>query len=200
MRNFALRSLALVLAFLACTSCATFRAGNLAPVENWPPTASVHAKHAIAVKVVTEMSINGTEKLPRAGLTRKWREPIILAYRDSKLFSSVEFGPDAERAPITAHATLRNDGSLNVFMAILTGLTIYVIPSSATETYTLTTRFTGADGSELGVITKTESGTMWQHLFMIFFAPGRSINGVFDEILRDLSRATVVAARQRGYI
>jgi hypothetical protein len=31
-------------------------------------------------------------------------------------------------------------------------------------------------------------------------APGRSINGVFDEILRDLSRATVIEARVRGFI
>lgn len=200
MGHFVVRSLVLVLAILACMSCATFREGNLAPIGNWPPTASGNTKHAITVKVATEMSINGTERLPGDVLTRKWHEHIILAYRDSKLFSSVEFGPDAEQAPVIAHATLRDDGTVSLFMAVLTGLTLYVIPSSATDQFTLTTRFMGVDGNELGVITKTESGTLWQQLFMIFLAPGRSINGVADEILRDLNRATILEAKERGFI
>ena len=200
MTSLAVRSLAFVLALLACTGCATFRAGDLAPVENWPPTSSVEAKQSIAVKVTTEMSINDTERLPGDALTHKWREQVILAYRESKLFSSVEFGPDADRAPVTAYATFRNEGSFSLFMTLLTGLTIYIIPSSATESFTLTTSFKDADGKELGVVTVTESGTLWQQFFMIFFAPGRSINGVFDEILRDLSRATVVEAMELGYI
>ena len=194
------RFLVLVLSLLACTGCATFREGNLAPVENWPPTSAAESKQAIAVKASTEMSINGTERIPSEALTNKWSEQVILAYRESKLFSSVEFGSNADSAPVTAHALLRNEGSLSMGMAMLTGLTLYIIPSSATEKYILTTTFTDGDGKELGVVSVNESGTLWQQLFMIFFAPGRSIETVFSEILRDLSRATVVEALERGYI
>ncbi len=200
MSNLPVRILAFALSLLACTGCATFRAGNLAPIESWPPAAPVEAKQAIAVKVTTEMSVNGKERLPSDALTGKWREQIILAYRDSDRFSSVEFGPNAAHAPVTAHATLRNEGSFSLFMALLTGLTLYIIPSSATEHYTLTTQFVDADGKELGVVSKTESGKLWQQFFMIFFAYGRSIEGVFEEILRDLSRATIIEATERGFI
>ena len=64
--------------------------------------------------------------------------------------------------------------------AFLTGLTLYVIPSWATHTYTTDVRLTDAAGTEVGKSTYNHSFKLVQQLFLLFGMPFAYPDSVHD--------------------
>lgn len=78
---------------------------------------------------------------------------------------------------------------------MLTGFTLYIIPSSASDSYQVTTTYRDANAN---VITKTDGHlkhTLWQQLFLVFAMPFTRDQS--DEIFYDLARDSVIEASSK---
>ncbi|MBN7735426.1 hypothetical protein JX616_26405, partial [Klebsiella pneumoniae] len=78
--------------------------------------------------------------------------------------------------------------------AIITGVTYFIIPSTAKNTFTLETVFKDNDGKELGRVRKSESLRTWMQLLLIVAVPFRHDT---HEVVQALTRSTLDEAMQR---
>ena len=80
------------------------------------------------------------------------------------------------------------EGSLG--MAFLTGLTLYIIPSKATDTYVLTAIVQDSSGQEIAQYELTDSVTQWQEILLLpimpFIMTPLVASGVRKNMLRTL--------------
>ena len=197
------RLIASALIVLLTTSCAGFRGTELPPVTAWPPSpagagAAGGEKPSVSVVVVGNLTFNGAQKdVPPAAL-KLWTERVESVYRSSNLFSSVERGLGETDLRAEVSITDRGEGSL--VLAFLTGLTLYVIPSSATDTFVVSTKFFASDGSEKGTVDKQGSSTLWQQIFLLPLTPFRFPLAVGNQVFDDVHRATLLAADTQGLL
>lgn len=188
-----------VILFLAVallfSGCASFRSGNLPAITQWPPENAVKGK-SISVIVSGESSINGKEQEVNSLFIKNWSEQVTRAYQDSGLFTEVK--PGLSDTDLKAEVRIIDRGEANLGLAFLTGLTLYLIPSSATDEITIKTSIKNKDGDTLGTFEKSETITMWQQLFLIFAMPGNFPLSVTKETLYDVNRATITEAHSKG--
>ena len=181
---------------VALAGCAGFRQGKVS-VTSWPLTAT--RKPSIGLTVTLENSLNGKPiDAGAATLLEKASVQIQELYYESGLFSEVRRTTEDTDLVAIIRIKRSEDGSLA--MAFLTGLTLYVLPSSADITWNVRTEFRDRDGKTLGTIEKTEVVTLWQQLFLfpVMFVkfPIPVIWGAFD----DVHRATLVQAKAEGIV
>lgn len=171
--------------------CASFRAGNVPHFSSLPPTARVERK-SISLKVYGAVILNGKIYQCHPTAMKKWRKQTIRAYEDSGLFSEVK--EDANELDLYAEVVIVDRGDTNAFLAFITGLTLYLIPSKATDEFTLKTTIKDKDGNILGAYEKSETVTLWQHLLLVFALPFNWPASVAKEALYDLNCATIKEA------
>ncbi len=68
-------------------------------------------------------------------------------------------------------STLHCNQEYSPVSALLTGFTLFVIPTTAKNIFTLETVFKDKDGKELGRVKKSESVRTWMHLVLIVGIP-----------------------------
>lgn len=81
-------------------------------------------------------------------------------------------------------------------MAFLTGLTLYIIPSSATDTYKLSAVLTDVQNSHSENIELEDSITQWQEILLLPLLPfkstiaeaGKCQNKLFDNLALEIER------------
>jgi hypothetical protein len=82
-----------------------------------------------------------------------------------------------------------------VLAALVTGLTLYVIPSWSTHHYTTTVRLTDGAGNELGTQVYAHRLRLVQQLFLVFGMPFASLQDAYDrmwsEVMQDAAVWTV---------
>ena len=94
-----------------------------------------------------------------------------------------------------AEISILDKGEYSPVMSFITGFTMFLIPSTATATMTVTTALKDRNGGTLGSFEKSESVTMWMELFLAFAMPFRSL----DQLpIYDLNQATILEARSKG--
>jgi len=184
----------LIAAATLWSGCATFRAGMTPSQTVWPPASGTTGK-VVALTVRADSEVNGKRaSLPDAALAQL-RGRIWELYDESGLFSDVKTG--LEEADVLVDVHLSNTGHSSTGMAILTGVTMFLVPTKAVDSNTMTTRFTNMDGDVLAVIEKHDEMTTWIQLFMLF-VPGRNTVATGAEMVTDMVRATIVDARSQG--
>jgi len=175
------------------SGCASFREGKLPDITQWPPAGGAKGKSITVVFTGQAISTDVNKANPHG-----WYENAIAqAYRDSKLFSEVKTG--AAGGDLLAEVKLIHRGEANLLMAVLTGLTLYLIPSSGTDEFTFRTAIKDKQGTVIGMVEKTEAINFWQQMFLIFVYPFKNPNTVFTDTISDLNRATVIEANAKGY-
>lgn len=178
-------------------SCASFRAGNLPPISQWPP-AQVEKEKSISLIISGESIVNGKDTEVNSRMLSIWRDQTFAAYRESGLFSFVEVG--LAENDLRAEVKILDQGSYNAGLAFLTGFTLYLIPSKASDEFIVKTTIKDEEGNTLGSFEKSENINFWQQLFLIFALPANSPISVPEETLYDLNRATIIEAHSQGII
>jgi hypothetical protein len=178
------------------SGCASFRAGNLPPSE-WSPE-SVAQNQSIDVIVSGESIVNGKEQDPNAKCLETWNEQVLKAYNDSGLFSEVKTG--IAETDLRSEVKILDRGEVNLGLAFITGLTLYLIPSKASDEITIQTKIKDREGKILGTFEKSETINTWQQLFLIFGTPFNFPGTVTKETLYDLNRAIINEAHMQGVI
>ena len=177
--------------------CAMFSAGKLGPVPPWP-AAGGGPSRSVSVVVAVDSAVNGKATDAQPAYIDVCREQTLRAYRDSGLFSQVSSGSAV--ADRRAEVRISDRGEVSTVMAFITGLTLFLVPSSASVELTVSLTVKDQNGRSVGTFVKSEDLTMWQHLTMLFVMPFNSPRSVQDETLYDLNRAAIVDAHRAGAI
>lgn len=203
MIRFGLRgAIGLVALGAMASGCATFRAGLTPSVQAWPPTAGTTRK-SIAITARMESTIDmGPNHGPMPvsdGELNQLRGRVWSEYQDSGIFSDVKTG--LEDADVRADVLLQHHGDGSMGLAILSGLTMMMVPLKTTvDDLTFITTFKDRDGNVTGTIKKTERLNTWFHAFLVFVAPFKNVIGQSNDATKDLLRATIAEARSQGLI
>lgn len=184
----------LVLAAVLLTGCVSYSQHELPPVQTWPPTANAPAQKPSAyVRTTAQNHVNGGPGNTAAGAPAAlWEKAVADSFRQSNRFSRVS--TDKVDSDIYVDATLHNNEEYSPVSAFITGFTLFVIPTTAKNIFTLETVFKDKDGKELGRVKKSESVRTWAHLVLIVGIPFQADT---REVVEALTRSTLDEAVQR---
>lgn len=181
--------------FLMNAGCTLIREGQLQPITQWPPERKTD-KQTISLAMKGTVVHNGQEvsqDVIKTSLLYVWQDLTVRAYQESGLFSDVKTEP--AETDLRAEINIIDRGEGNKTMAALTGFTLYLIPSSATDAVTVSTTLKDRHGATIGTFQKQEAHTLWQQLFLVFAMPFRSKE---EPLVYDLNRATILEALANG--
>ena len=163
-------------------------------MQAWPPTANVpQQKPKVFVRTTVMNQVNGGPANTAVGAAAAVGEATVAeGFRESGRFAWVR--TDKSEADLYVEATLYNNEQFSMASAIITGVTFFIIPSTAKNTFTLETVFKDKDGKELGRVRKSESLRTWMQLLLIVAVPFRQDT---QEVVQALTRSTLDEAMQR---
>ena len=183
------RVVVLIVAVVGVNSgCIMYREGHLPLITQWPPDVK-QTKPTISLIVTGQSILNDSAKEAPQRFLERWRNDTVRAYQESGLFSEVRQTTDD--SDFRAEISILDKGEYSPVMSFITGFTMFLIPSTASGTMTVTTALKDRNGTILGSFKKSESVTMWMELFLVFAMPFRSL----DQLpIYDLNRATILEA------
>lgn len=187
-----LRTALLITSLLTLGGCISYTSGKLAEVQPWPPTASSAAKPTAYLKVEGEYLYNDE---PRAGgFNQAGLEKLILKqYKDSGLFSRVSTGQ--QKSDLYISVKVSNHETASTAAAFITGLTLFIIPGTASNQLNMQTEILNSSGDLIGSVEKQETITTWMQLLLVFALP---FSESTDNVLGQLSQSSLdQAARQK---
>jgi hypothetical protein len=187
------------------TSCISLRKGELETTEGVTLTLSAAKKPSIAVFVDVDWRLNGLKTHLVDQQLTAIRGKVIDHYRASGLFSEVQEIryildiPSAKTDYVARVTVVGNEDSM-ILMGVLTGLTLYIIPSWSTIEYNMETKFFKGATSERGVVKSKETVTFVQQLLMLFGMPFAFPTSVINETIKDLTYSGLKEGIQKKYI
>ena len=184
----------LLMASSALTGCISYSQHNLPPVDQWPPAQARQDKPSAYLHVTIQQKFNG--ELSGAGDNAALVEKNMLeTFKESGQFKSVT--TDKVDSNLYVTSTLTNNEQGNIASAWLTGFTLFVIPTTFSNTFTLETVFKDQEGKVLGKIVKQESTRTWMQILLIVGLP---FNERGDVLLKHLTQSTLDEAVKRKLI
>lgn len=186
-------------ALLACSllmlsGCLSYSNHDLAPVEQWPPTAPPAHKQSVYIKVDTQYLFN--EQNRGGGFNQTALEKLVLQqYQSSDRFNHATTSKEASDLYINVRISNHERGS--ILSAILTGATLFVIPGKYSNELTMETVIKDASGKTLGRVEKRETITTWMQLLLIVALP---FNASTDNILTQLTQSSLEEASRQKLI
>jgi hypothetical protein len=180
---------------LSITSCAAFRQDKLPPLGTWPPAGG--RKQSVRVAVNGQVYSDGKPLEGMSMVLDLWSNRVMEMYTESKLFSTVELGRGT--ADRIVEVDIRQNLDENLGLAVLTGLTLTLIPSVSHNEFKVRTTVRDADGNTLGEVEKSEEVNTWIQLFMVFPMITNFPTPVVFGTIEDLIRANIIEAHQRGW-
>ncbi|WP_210712109.1 hypothetical protein [Pseudomonas sp. MWU349] len=185
---------ALLLAAVLLSGCVSYSQHELTAAGTWPPAAqTAEQKPSAFVRTTVMYQVNGGPANAAAGApAAAWEAVVADTYRQSGRFARVS--TDKVESDLYAEAILYNNEQFSMASAIITGVTFFIIPSTAKNTFTLETVFKDKDGKELGRIRKSESVRTWMQLLLIVAVPFQADT---RDVVQQLARSTLDEAVQR---
>ncbi|MCZ8342456.1 MAG: hypothetical protein O9301_05450 [Leptospira sp.] len=177
-------------------SCATFREGNVS-YETINPNDT--AKKSISYTVTGQTKLNDNQPVPQnANALGSWANVVQEEFVTSALFSNVK--NNDKSTDLFVEINVLNQGQFNVGLSMITGFTLYLIPSSAVDEFIVDATFKNKAGKEIGKIQKRDSVKTWSHLSMIFVFPFKSVAKEVGSCQKDLINAVLVEANSKGFL
>lgn len=182
----------LATALMSLTGCLSYSHHDLAKVEQWPLPATEQRTPSAYLKVDSQYLFN--EQSRAGGFNQANLEKLIVTqYQGSKRFSNVTTTKQNADLYISVRVSNHERGSMA--SAVITGLTLFVIPGKFSNELSMETTIRDVEGKVLGRIEKRETITTWMQLLLIVAVP---FNESVDPILNQLTQSTLEeAARQK---
>jgi hypothetical protein len=190
--KYVIKALVLMLG-VALSGCVSYSQHDLPAVENWPlASKETSTKPTAYLRFTAIHTFNGEQ---RAGGTNvgAWEKVLLDAFNQSGRFGRVT--TDKVESNVYVYANVRNEETGNMGSAILTGITLFVVPSVVHNRLVLETVYKNRDGKVLGRIEKSETVTTWMQLLLVFALP---FNPSADSIIQHLAQSCLEeAVRQK---
>ncbi|MHB8138282.1 MAG: hypothetical protein ACYDGO_07815 [Smithellaceae bacterium] len=186
---FVIASLGLML--LIIQGCASFPGNKLQQVSSFPPLTEVEKQKTVSYALAAEIDLFGKVNNP---LSRSIAENELAdVVRESGYFTAWGSGINGE---VAINAKFVNSGNPAAMIpAFITGLTLYIVPSWATDTFTLTAKVKTQDGKEYSYELE-DTSTLVQWLPMVF-VPGSMIE-VPLSVRKNIWKNLILKMRQDG--
>lgn len=184
----------LILLSSSLTGCISYSQHELAPLDQWPPAQARQDKPSAYLHVTTQQQFNG-ELSGGVGNAALVEQKMLETFKESGQFKNVT--TDKVDSSLYVTSTLTNNERGNVASAWLTGFTLFVIPTTFSNTFTLETVFKDREGNVLGKIVKQESTRTWMQVLLIVGLP---FNERGDTVLKHLTQSTLDEAVKRKLI
>ncbi|UVK96918.1 hypothetical protein [Pseudomonas sp. B21-048] len=176
------------------TGCISYSQHELAPVDQWPLVQARQDKPIAYLHVTTQQQFNG-ELSGGVGNAALVEQKMLETFKESGQFKSVT--TDKVDSSLYVTSTLTNNEQGNIASAWLTGFTLFVIPTTFSNTFTLETVFKDREGNVLGKIVKQERTRTWMQVLLIVGLP---FNERGDAVLTHLTQSTLDEAVKRKLI
>ena len=174
------------------SGCASFQGGELQKGKTFPQT---HVKKSVDVDASFTMYLNGEPfTFMHDAAEKDFAEKCAKRLNKSKMFGDVSTThPDPDIKVSVAFADLAEN---NLGEAFLTGLTLYLYPSSHTDNFHLSARITDMRTGRQKDIMLTDKVTMWQQLFLLPLLPfktqpyeaNKCMNNMIDNLCLEIYR------------
>jgi len=174
--------LLLVLAFASIAGCATFPGNVLPEVTSFPVATN---KPSVNVTLSFRQYNNGQPvniavKTGELNLQKK----VIERFEKSGLYSSVSVVN--QNSDFTVTTSVIDEGSASMGMAVVTGLTLYLVPSSATDTFKVTAIVKNNKTGVEKTIEIEDFTTMWQQIFLLPLLPFKLLPAVVNDVQNNI--------------
>lgn len=182
------------ISMLYISGCACFPGNKVPQVSNLPPLPEGTKKQTVSYLFSSGSDVFG--KNESAPFVRTmWESELVDVIRESGYFAT--WGPGSN-GDITIEARLVNSGNPAALIpAFITGFTLYMVPSWATDTFTVTAKIKTRDGEEYPYQLE-DSTTLVQWLPMIF-VPG-SIMNIPGEVRKNIWKNLILKMHQDGLL
>lgn len=183
---------------MVLVGCASFSGNTLPPAPAYPDV-ELDRKPSLSVQVEFRQFMNGTPvTLFRGTAERSHAKRLAKILEESSYFSSVSVGTDA--ADLTLDVKLRDEGSGSMGMAVLTGLTLYLVPSFATDTWIAEATVTVPATGRAEDFHVEEFVTQWQQIFLLPVMPFKSTPMVNSQVQGQIWKTLVGEIAASGLI
>ena len=160
------------------TGCATFPGEVLPIVEEFPVTTE---KPSINLSVTFRQYMNGQPlNIAVKTVEKDLMERALKRFNKSGMYSTVS--SDDPNADISVKFDVVDEGSGSMGMAFLTGLTLYIVPSSATDLFKVSAKIRNNKTGGEGVIEIEDFVTMWQQIFLLPVLPFKLLPVVVGDV------------------
>lgn len=193
--NAVFRSLVVVSMAAAFVGCASFPDKELPKVDKLPDKSAFRNKPSVYVdvKFFTDMSGEARNKPVENAMVIGHYKPVVdKVTKESKLFSRYSLEPmNARDMDYVVKLEMTNWGSPGKAMAagLVTGLSLFVIPTAATDNYSLVAKVQDKSGRELRRYEVNTSVTTWIGIWLLPMAgnsPGSVVPEVWAQMLKNV--------------
>lgn len=188
----------IVCIFLLLTGCASFPKYSLSPVGNLPPPPENSNKPTVGYSFSAGAQ-NSLMTLEHSENVRiNWEQEFVDVLNKSGYFASISPGGTGE---INIQIRLLvNSGSLaGAIPAVITGFSLYTIPSWVTENYNVTAKVTTQDGKE-HIYELTDAMMTVQWLPMVFVFPLQNMVTVSKQVRQNIWKNLILKMQKDGVL
>lgn len=189
-------TIAVVFCLMMLMGCASFPGNQLTPVDSMVRSPEGEKKANVVYSFTSGVDLFGKQEHPenvRAQLETEFADVL----RESGYFASVSPGKEGE---MRIQVRLVNSGNPAAMIpAFFTGLSLYTIPSWATDQYDITAKVFPPDGKE-HTYELADSMTTVQWLPMIVLAPSKNMMNVSKEVRRNIWKHLILKMQQDGLL
>ena len=188
------RAAGLGLVTLFATACASFPAERMPKVDEVPSQQRFPNKPSVYVPLRFTVDLSGGENPAREVTTPlpMLRQAVERIAAEAALFRSLTFESfQAKDVDHVLQIDLTNYGSAGKAAAagFITGLTLFLVPTAATDNYKLTAKLFDANGQLLRTYSYDDAITTWLGMWLLAVAgktPKSAAEGVWENMIRTL--------------
>lgn len=180
----------------ALSGCAVFDGGKVTKTHLMPMDIAQESKPSISYVTLARGGLSETVDLPQQfqrAIENEFRQTL----RESGYFS--EITKENDQADIKMDVTVTNTGNpAAIVPAIITGLSLYTIPSWGTDRFEVVAKVTNRSGQHKEYVL-TDTTTLVQWLPMIFVFPAKNFS-VIPEVRQNMYRNVIFQMKEDGLL
>ena len=183
---------ALVLVTLLAVACASFPEDRLARVTDVPSQDRFTNKPSVYVPLRYMIDLSGGERPGHevSGPLPKIRELVEKTAKDAALFRSLTFesfqAAGVDRV-LQIEITNYGSGAKAALAGFITGITLFIVPSAATDNYKLSAKLFDGNGQLLKSYSYDDAFVTWLGIWLLPVA-GKTPNSAMEEVLGNMIR------------
>ena len=151
--------------FIFLCGCAGFREGKISSIKSFPQTTD---KASLGISLDFIVNFNGN-RITNENAKNKIQSKIVERFNKTGLFSNVVI--DSYGEDYTLNIKYEDLGDTNLFLAALTGATLYIFPSYAKDTNVITANLINNKTKRSEEIVLNDSVTTWQEILLLPITP-----------------------------
>ena len=151
--------------FIFLCGCAGFREGKISSIKSFPQATE---KYSLGFTLDFIINLNGN-KIINEKAKNQIQSKIAERFYKTGLFSNVVINSSNE--DYTLKIKYEDLGDTNLFLATLSGFTLYIFPSYAKDTNVITAKLINNKTKQIEEIVLNDSMTTWQEILLLPITP-----------------------------